>query len=63
MQGVGAKVLTKPAVKGREGVRRCQTFFKQQAHRIAFVAHARLQPDKDIAKSLAQHKQSAAVAV
>ena len=59
--GMRFEIFAQIAVESREGVRGCQAFFKQQAHRVAFVTKRRLHADQHIAKLLAQHKDRAAV--
>ena len=39
----------------------CETLLEQQAHRVAFIAKARLHTDKDIPKLNAQNKDIAAI--
>ena len=59
---VGLEIFAKIAIEGREGVRRCQTFLEEQAHRIAFVTEGRLHADQHIAELLAQHEDRVTVA-
>ena len=58
---VGGVVVAQVAVKGAEGVGGGAAGFKQQAHRVAFVAKARLHRDHHLAKVCAQHKDGLAV--
>ena len=58
---VGGVVIAQVAVKGAEGVRGGAAGFKQQAHRVAFIAKARLHRDHHLAKVCTQHKDGLAV--
>ena len=54
-QRVRAEVLAQEPIKGGKGMRRGETLFEQQAHRIAFEAEGRLYADEDVAEALAEH--------
>ena len=60
-QHVRAEVLSHPAIEGVEGVGRRVGALEQQAHRVALVAHARLDPDHDPAQPGSHDEQRAAV--
>ena len=54
---IGGIVLTQVTVKRAEGVGGGTACFKQQAHRVAFVAKARLHGDHHLAKGRTQDEQ------
>ena len=58
---IGLVVLAQIAVEGAEGVCGGKAFFKQQAHRVAFITKGGLHSDQHIAQLQAQHKQAAAI--
>ena len=58
---MGAEVFAQPAVKGAEGMGRCEALLEQQAHRIALVAEAGLDPDEDLSKLGTQYEEGATV--
>ena len=60
--GVGLKVFAKVAVKRRERMRGGQALFKQQAHRVAFVAEGRLHAHQHVAELFAQHHDGLTIA-
>ena len=60
--GIGLEVLAQVAVEGREGVRGGEALLEQQAHRVAFEAHAGLHAHQHVAELRAQHEDRAAVA-
>ena len=60
--GVRGEVLAQIAVERRKGVRWRKAAFEEQPHRIALVSEAWLQPNEDIAKLRAQHKDRVSVA-
>ena len=60
--GMSLEIFAQIAIEGRKGVGGCESFFKQKAHRITFIAKRRLHADQNIAKLLTQHKDGAAIA-
>ena len=57
------KMLLDPLVKGDEGMRRREAFFKEQPHRIAFVSKTGLETDKDVPKFFTKHKNTTAISL
>ncbi len=55
-------VLAQPAVEGAEGVRRREAALEQQPHRVALVAHRRLDADEHVAEALAEDPDRTPVA-
>ena len=60
--GTGAEIFTQVTVEGGERMGGRQSFFEQQAHRVAFVTEGRLHADQYVAELLAQHKQRTSIA-
>ena len=49
---ISVKAVAQPKVKLRKGMGGRKAVLKQQAHRVALIAEARLQSDKDFSKLL-----------
>ena len=60
-QRMHAGVFAQVAIERTEGVGRRMPFFKQQPHRIAFIAKRRLHGDDHVAKARAHHEDAAPV--
>ena len=59
--GIRGEGFAQVGVVGREGVGRRKALFEEQAHRVAFIAEARLQADEHIAEPGAKHEERAAI--
>ena len=62
-RSIGAEIFAQPTIKRRKGMRWRKPFFKQKAHRIAFISKCRLDTDKDITELKTEHKNRPAIAL
>ena len=61
--GVRTEILADPAIECGERVRWRKPVLKQQPHRVALVAEARLHADEDVAEPNAKHEDVAPIAL
>ena len=54
--GVGSEIFAEIAVEGGEGVGRREAALEQEAHRIALISEAGLQPDEHLAELSAENE-------
>ena len=58
---VGLELVLEPGVEGRECMVRCGVFCHEEAHRVSFIAEARLLADEDVAELAAEDVELPAV--
>ena len=61
--GISSKIFAHPAIESRESMGWCKALFKEQAHRVAFIAKGWLHADEDIAELRTQHEDRRAIAL